>query len=148
MIDVRAAAQGPDPGGGLLAAVPGPDRGDRTRHRMEGRRRVADLVGTTVLLVVLVVEAIVASWGIVFLSLAFASCSVPGNSCNVALGGAVVHLGPVVVGLVFVVTLVVAVSRIVRRRLAWPIPVVGVTAVVVVFFACRLLADAAVTLGV
>lgn len=115
---------------------------------MSGGRRVADVAATVVLLVALALEAVVAGWAIVFLSLGFASCAAPGNSCNTALGGGVVHVGPVLVALVLVLALAVAVLRLVRRRLAWPIPVVGILAVVAVFFACRLLVDAAVTRGV
>ncbi len=56
------------------------------RHPLAGGRRVADVVASVVLLVVLALEAVVAGWAIVLLSLAFGSCNAPGNSCNVALG--------------------------------------------------------------
>lgn len=160
--DVRTAARARGPvdggtgdgaGGGSAGSsvsasgVP-PRTGREARHPLTGGRRVADVVATVVLLVVLALEALAAGWAIRLLSLQFSSCAAPGNSCNAALGGAVVSVGPVLGGVVLVLALVVALSRMVRRRLAWPIPVVGITAVVVVFFACRLLVDAAITRGI
>ena len=54
----------------------------------------------------------------------------------------------VLVGVVALIVIAWAVFRIVRRRMAWPVPLVGITAIVAVYFACRLLVDAAVTRGV
>ncbi|GGK96609.1 glucan phosphoethanolaminetransferase (alkaline phosphatase superfamily) [Curtobacterium luteum] len=141
------AARTPDPGPDV-AVVVGARTGREARHPLTGGRRVADVVATVVLLVALTLVAIVAAWAIVFLSLNFSSCSAPGNSCNAVLGGAVVYVGPVLVALVVVGAIVWSLVRLVRRRMAWAIPVVGITAVVVVFFACRLLVDAAVTRGI
>lgn len=158
MSGMDTAARTPDPGppvggaeGGLGSDRPvgsAPAAVREARHPVVGGRRVADVVATVVLLVALTLEAVVAGWAIVLLSLAFGSCDAPGNSCNAALGGAVVYAGPVLVGLVAVLAIAWAVFRVVRRRMAWPAPVVGITAIVVVFFACRLLADAAVTRGI
>lgn len=140
------AARTPDPGPDV--AVVGTRTSREARHPLTGGRRVADVVATVVLLVALTLEAIVGAWAIVLLSLGFSSCNAPGNSCNAILGGAVVYVGPVLVALVVVGAIVWSLVRLVRRRMAWPIPVVGVTAVVAVFFACRLLVDAAVTRGI
>lgn len=157
MTGTGAAARSPDPGGasvgsGGVASGPAGASAVRTgreaRHPLAGGRRVADVVASVVLLVALVLEALVAGWAIVFLSLAFGSCTAPGNSCNATLGGAVVYVGPVLVGLVALIVVAWAVFRMVRRRMAWPVPLVGITAIVVVFFACRLLVDAAVTRGI
>lgn len=111
-------------------------------------RRIADLVATIVLLAVGVVLALVAGWGIVFLSLRFQSCSVPGNQCDEALGGAVVYAGPVLVALVVVLAVVFSVFRLVRHRLAWPIALTGIVGVVAVFLGAVVLVDGAVTHGV
>ncbi|KTR04246.1 hypothetical protein NS184_12410 [Curtobacterium luteum] len=147
--DMGTAARRPDPGPPAdVVGTSSVSTGREARHPLAGGRRVADVVASAVLLVALAVEAVVAGWAIVFLSLVFGSCDAPGNSCNAALGGAVVYVGPVLVGLVALVAIVWAVSRLVRRRVAWPVPVVGITAIVVVFFACRLLVDAAVTRGI
>ncbi len=137
------AAAGPDP----LASAPA-RFGREARHPLAGRRRVADLVASTALLVVLTVEALAAGWGIKLLSLAFVSCAAPGNSCNAALGDSVVVAGPILVAVLFVATLVVSVLRLVRRRLTWPVVLVGMAAVVVVFFAAMLLVDSSVSRGI
>jgi len=91
---------------------------------------------------------VVAGGGIVFLSLAFTSCGAPGNTCDEALGGTVVYVGPVLVALVLVATLIVCVLRLVRRRLSWPFALVGIAAVVAVFFGAILLVDSAITHGI
>ncbi len=149
MTGMGTAARSPDPGPTAdVVASSSVTTGREARHPLAGGRRVADVVASVVLLVVLALEAVVAGWAIVFLSLAFGSCNAPGNSCNVALGGAVVYVGPALVGLIALVVIVWAVFRMVRRRMTWPVPVVGITAIVVVFFACRLLVDAAVTRGI
>ncbi|MGL3198194.1 MULTISPECIES: hypothetical protein [Curtobacterium] len=163
MTTMASAARSPDPGSSVDGAGSSVDgagssadgagssvapTGREARHPLTGGRRVADVVASVVLLVGLALEAVVAGWAVVFLSLAFGSCNAPGNSCNAALGGAVVYVGPVLVGLVALVAIVWAVFRMARRRVAWPVPVVGITAIVVVFFACRLLVDAAVTRGI
>lgn len=122
--------------------------GREARHPLAGGRRVADLVASVGLLVLLAAESVVAGGGIVFLSLAFSSCGAPGNSCDETLGGAVVYVGPVLVALVLVATLVVCVLRLVRRRLSWPFALVGVAAVVAVFFGAMLLVDSAITHGI
>ncbi|WP_420838826.1 DUF6264 family protein [Curtobacterium pusillum] len=122
--------------------------GREARHPLAGGRRVVDVVATIALLVLLAAESVVAGGGIVFLSLAFSSCDVPGNTCNETLGGAVVHTGPVLVALVLVATLVVCVLRLVRRRLSWPFALVGIAAVVAVFFGAILLVDSAITHGI
>ncbi|MFJ7286728.1 DUF6264 family protein [Curtobacterium sp. AB451] len=122
--------------------------GREARHPLAGGRRVADVVATVVLLVVLAAESVVAGGGIVFLSLAFSSCGAPGNSCDETLGGAVVYAGPVLVALVLVAALVVCVLRLVRRRLSWPFALVGIAAVVAVFFGAMLLVDSAISHGI
>jgi uncharacterized membrane protein YhaH (DUF805 family) len=122
--------------------------GREARHPLAGRRRVADVVATIALLVLLAAESVVAGGGIAFLSLAFSSCGAPGNSCDEAFGGAVVYAGPVLVALVLVATLVVCVMRLVRRRLSWPFALVGIAAVVAVFFGAILLVDSAITHGI
>uniref|UniRef100_A0A942T0C5 Uncharacterized protein n=1 Tax=Neobacillus citreus TaxID=2833578 RepID=A0A942T0C5_9BACI len=141
------AAAGPPSGPDPLASGPAAF-GREARHPLAGGRRVADLVASVVLLVVLTAEAVVAGWAIVFLSLAFASCGAPGNSCNEALGGAVVYTAPVIVALVLVAALVTCVLRLVHRRLAWPFAVVGMAAVVAVFFGALLLVESAVSVGI
>ena len=110
-------------------------------------RHVVDVVATVLLLALLAVEAVAAGGGIVFLSMAFHSCAAPGTTCDAGLGTGVVTVGPVVVALVFVGTVVWCVLRLVRRRLAWPLALVGIAAMVVVFFAALLLVDAAVQHG-
>lgn len=137
------AASGPDPLGSGPAAF-----GREARHPLAGRRRVVDVVATTALLVLLAAESVVAGGGIVFLSLAFGSCESPGNTCDEAFGGAVVSVGPVLVALVLVATLVVCVLRLVRRKLTWPFALVGMAAVVAVFFGAILLVDSAIAHGI
>ncbi|WP_139195310.1 hypothetical protein [Curtobacterium sp. MCBA15_001] len=106
------------------------------------------MTATIVLLAIDAVVAVVAGWGIVFLSLGFQSCSVPGNRCDETLGGAVVYAGPVLVALALVLAVVFSVLRLVRRRLAWPIAVTGLVALVVVFSGALVLVDSAITRGV
>ncbi|OIH92815.1 hypothetical protein BIU90_09975 [Curtobacterium sp. MCBA15_001] len=120
----------------------------RPRRPVLGARRVADMTATIVLLAIDAVVAVVAGWGIVFLSLGFQSCSVPGNRCDETLGGAVVYAGPVLVALALVLAVVFSVLRLVRRRLAWPIAVTGLVALVVVFSGALVLVDSAITRGV
>jgi len=147
---------GPGSGSGVGSDGAGPDPlgsgpavfGREARHPLAGGRRVADVVATTALLVLLAAESVVAGGGIVFLSLAFTSCGAPGNTCDEALGGAVVYVGPVLVALVLVATLIVCVLRLVRRRLSWPFALVGIAAVVAVFFGAILLVDSAITHGI
>ncbi|KTR52272.1 hypothetical protein NS359_06955 [Curtobacterium oceanosedimentum] len=110
-------------------------------------RHVVDVVATVLLLALLAVESVAAGGGIVFLSLAFHSCAAPGNTCDAGLGTGVVTVGPVLVALVLVGMVVGCVLRLVRRRLAWPLALVGIAAQVVVFFAALLLVDAAVQHG-
>ena len=149
-----SAASGPDPLGSGPASGPDPlgsgpaAFGREARHPLAGRRRVVDVVATTALLVLLAAESVVAGGGIVFLSLAFGSCGAPGNTCDEAFGGAVVSVGPVLVALVLVATLVVCVLRLVRRKLTWPFALVGMAAVVAVFFGAILLVDSAITHGI
>lgn len=156
-MDTPTQAEPPGPGAGAGSGVgSGPDPlgsgpaafGREARHPLAGGRRVADVVATTALLVLLAAESVVAGGGIVFLSLAFNSCSAPGNSCDEALGGTVVYVGPVLVALVLVATLIVCVLRLVRRRLSWPFALVGIAAVVAVFFGAILLVDSAITHGI
>nr|WP_220036699.1 DUF6264 family protein [Curtobacterium sp. MCPF17_001] len=128
---------GPDPVGGREA-----------RPGLRGGRRVADVVATVVLLLLGAVATVVASRGIQFMALSFGSCDAPGNRCDEGLGGTVVTLGPVVVALVFLVTLVLCVLRLVRRRLTWPVALLGLGVLVVVFVVARLLAGGAVSIGI
>ncbi|PZF56502.1 hypothetical protein DEJ23_10060 [Curtobacterium sp. MCSS17_008] len=121
--------------------------GREARLGTHGRRRVADVVATVLLLVLLAVESVAAGGGIVFLSLAFHSCAAPGNTCDVGLGSAVAYVGPMLVALVLVVTLLGCTLRLVRRRLAWPVALLGIAAQVVVFSAALLLVDSAVRHG-
>ncbi|PZE80202.1 hypothetical protein DEI91_14605 [Curtobacterium sp. MCBD17_032] len=122
------------------------DREARTgRHR---GRRVADVVTSVVLLVVGALAAVTAGWGIMLLALGFGSCDAPGNRCDEGLGAAVVTLGPVLVALVFLAAAVVCVLRLVRRRTAWPVALLGLGLVVVVFLVARLLVDGSVTIGI
>lgn len=126
----------------------GPGTGGReARPTSHGSRRVADVVATVLLLVLLIVESAAAAGGIVFLSMAFHSCAAPGNTCDAGLGSAVVSTGPVLVVLVLLGTLTGSILRLVRRRLAWPIALVGIAAQVVVFSAALLLVDSAVRHG-
>jgi len=139
----RRAAAGTAPDGSSGSAVAGREA-RRTSHE---RRRVVDVVATVLLLVLLAAESLAAAGAIVFLSMAFHSCTAPGNSCDAGLGGAVVYTGPVIVALVFVGTAVGSILRLVRRRLAWPVVLVGIAAQVVVFSAALLLVDSAVQHG-
>jgi len=134
---------GPDPLGSGPAVF-----GREARHPLAGGRRVADVVATIALLVLLAAESVAAGGGIVFLSLAFSSCEAPGNTCDEAFGGGVVSVGPVLVALVLVATLVVCVLRLVHRRLTWPVALVGMAAVVAVFFGAVLLVDSAISHGI
>lgn len=122
--------------------------GREARHPLAGGRRVADVVASVVLLTVLAAESVLAGAGIVFLSLGFTSCGAPGSRCDEALGGAVVYVGPVLVAVVLVAALLVCVLRLVRRRLTWPFALVGIAAVVAVFFGSLLLVDSAISHGV
>ncbi|RUQ09321.1 DUF6264 family protein [Curtobacterium sp. HSID17257] len=121
--------------------------GREARGAARTPRHVVDVVATVLLLALLAVEAVAAGGGIVFLSMAFHSCAAPGTTCDAGLGTGVVTVGPVIVALVFVGTVVGCVLRLVRRRLAWPLALVGIAAMVVVFFAALLLVDAAVQHG-
>ncbi|MDB6427330.1 MULTISPECIES: DUF6264 family protein [unclassified Curtobacterium] len=137
-----AAGVGSDGAVASAAAV-----GREARLAAGTHRRVADVVATVLLLVLLAVESVAVGGGIVFLSMAFHSCAAPGNTCDAGLGGGVVTVGPVLVVLVLVGTVVGCVLRLVRRRLAWPLVLVGIAAQVVVFFAALLLVDSAVQHG-
>lgn len=130
-----------------LSASSSASSGREARGTARTPRHVVDVVATVLLLALLAVEAVAAGGGIVFLSMAFHSCAAPGNTCDAGLGTGVVTVGPVVVALVFVGTVVGCVLRLVRRRLAWPLALVGIAAMVVVFFAALLLVDAAVQHG-
>ncbi|MBT1677039.1 DUF6264 family protein [Curtobacterium aurantiacum] len=142
-------APGPGAGAGLDPLGSGPARfGREARHPLAGRSRVADVVASTALLVLLTVEALAAGWGIKLMSLAFVSCAAPGNTCNETLGDSVVVVGPILVAGVLVATIAVCVLRLVRRRLTWPVVLVGMAAVVAVFFASLLLVDSSVTHGI
>lgn len=131
---------------GAVAASPAPS-GREARLAAHTHRHPADVVATVLLLVLLAVESVAAAGGIVFLSMAFHSCAAPGNTCDAGLGGGVVTVGPVLVVLVLVGTVVGCVLRLVRRRLASPLALVGIAAQVVVFSAALLLVDAAVQHG-
>jgi hypothetical protein len=122
--------------------------GREARQPLVGGRRVADMIATITVLAIATAVALAVAWGIVFLSLGFHSCSAPGNRCDESLGGVVVYAGPVVVALIVALAVVVSVLRLVRRRMAWPVAVTGLVAVVAVFFAALLLVDSAVTLGI
>lgn len=168
---MRSAPTAPDrgrrPGSGPSARVGGTDAvragavvladplgcgpatfGREARHPLAGGRRVADLVTTIALLVVLAAESVAAGAGIVFLSLAFGSCAAPGNTCDEAFGGAVVSVGPMIVAVVLVATLAACVLRLVHRRLSWPVVLVGMAGVVAVFSAAVLLVDSAISHGI
>lgn len=147
-MDARVAD--PDPPGAVQPGGSGPSgRSSReARHPLVGGRRVADMVATIALLTIATAAAVLAGWGIVFLSLAFHSCIAPGNRCDETLGGTVVYAGPIVVALVLVLTIVFSVLRLVRRRMAWPIAAVGLVAVVAAFFAALLLVDSAISHGI
>ncbi|PYY45270.1 DUF6264 family protein [Curtobacterium sp. MCBD17_023] len=123
---------------------------DGREARSGGRRgrRVADVVASVVLLVVGALAALTAGWGIMLLALGFGSCDAPGNRCDEGLGGTVVTLGPVLVALVFLVAAVVCVLRLVRRRTAWPVALLGLGLVVVVFLVARLVVGGTVTIGI
>lgn len=142
-----AGVTGPGAGSGARGASAG-GVGLEARPPSSGPRRVADVVASVVLLVLLAVEAVVAAMGILLLSLGFSSCAAPGNTCDQGLGGAVVYVGPVLVAFVSVAALVVSMVRLVKRRLTWPVPLLGAGLVVVVFFVARALADMAVTRGI
>lgn len=153
----RSGSSGHAGAAGSRPSVPGTDgprpaggasRGREARRPLVGGRRVADLVTAIALLTITTAVAVAAGWGIVFLSLAFHSCSAPGNRCDVTLGGLVVYAGPVVVALVVVLAVLFAVVRMARRRLAWPIALAGLVAVVAVFSAALLLMGSAVTHGI
>ncbi|WP_372496100.1 DUF6264 family protein [Curtobacterium flaccumfaciens] len=157
MVDARPALlmgaparqSGPAPGADPDPLGSGPSRfGREARHPLAGRSRVADVVASTALLVVLTVGALAAGWGIRLMSLAFVSCGAPGNTCNETLGDSVVVVGPIIVAAVLVATITVCVLRLVRRRLTWPVVLVGMAAIVAVFFASLLLVDSSVTHGI
>lgn len=141
------ARAGAGAGAGAGGGPDGAAVGREARRTSHGSRRVGDVVATVLLLVLLAVESVAAGGAIVFLSMAFHSCAAPGNSCDVGLGSTVVTVGPVLAGLVFVATLLGCTLRLVRRRLAWPIALVGIAAQIVVFSAALLLVDSAVQHG-
>ena len=148
-MDAPARQPGPVLGAGPDPLGSGPARfGREARHPLAGRARVADMVASIALLVVLTAEALAAGWGIKLMSLAFMSCAAPGNTCNVGLGDSAVTVGPILVAVVLVASIVVCVLRLVRRRLAWPFVLVGMAAVVAVFFGALLLVDSSVTHGI
>lgn len=122
--------------------------GRAARPGLRGGRRVADVVATVVLLLLGAVTTVVAGRGIQFMALSFGSCDAPGNRCDEGLGSTVVTLGPVVVALVFLVTLVVCVLRLVRRRLSWPVALLGLGVLVLVFVVARLLVGGSVSIGI
>lgn len=122
--------------------------GREARPGLRGGRRVADVVATVVLLLLGAVTTVVAGRGIQFMALSFGSCDAPGNRCDEGLGSTVVTLGPVVVALVFLVTLVVCVLRLVRRRLSWPVALLGLGVLVLVFVVARLLVGGSVSIGI
>ncbi|WP_420361842.1 DUF6264 family protein [Curtobacterium aetherium] len=121
--------------------------GREARGGLHGGRRVADVVATVVLLLVGALAATTAGWGIALLGLAFRSCGAPGNRCDEGLGSTVVTLGPVLVAVVFVVTVVLCVLRSVRRRTAWPVALLGLGVLAVVFLVARLVVGGTVTIG-
>ncbi|NII40194.1 hypothetical protein E9228_000813 [Curtobacterium flaccumfaciens] len=122
--------------------------GREARAGLRGGRRVADVVASVALLLIGAVTTVVAGRGIQFMALSFGSCDAPGNRCDEGLGGTVVTLGPVLVAVVFLVTLVLCVLRLVRRRLTWPVALLGLGVVVAVFVVARLLAGGAVSIGI
>ena len=122
--------------------------GREAQAGLRGGRRVADVVASVALLLIGAVTTVVAGRGIQFMALSFGSCDAPGNRCDEGLGGTVVTLGPVLVAVVFLVTLVLCVLRLVRRRLTWPVALLGLGVVVAVFVVARLLAGGAVSIGI
>ncbi|GAA1494967.1 DUF6264 family protein [Curtobacterium herbarum] len=130
------------------AAASASAAGREARPGLRGGRRVADVVTTVVVLLLGAVTTIVAGRGIQFMALSFGSCNAPGNRCDEGLGSTVVTLGPVVVALVFLVTLVLCLFRLARRRLSWPVAFLGLGVLVLVFVVARLLAGEAVSIGI
>jgi hypothetical protein len=122
--------------------------GREARAGLHGARRVGDVVATVVLLVLGAVTALVAGRGIQLLALSFGSCSAPGNRCDEGLGSTVVAFGPVLVALVFLVSVVLCVLRLVRRRVAWPVAFLGLGVLVAVFVVARLVVGGAVSIGI
>ena len=122
--------------------------GREARPGLRGGRRVVDVVATVLLLLLGAVTTVVAGRGIQFMALSFGSCDAPGNRCDEGLGSTVVTLGPVVVALAFLVTLVVCMLRLVRRRLSWPVALLGLGVLVLVFIVARLLVGGSVSIGI
>ncbi|PZE62679.1 hypothetical protein DEI83_14810 [Curtobacterium sp. MCBD17_021] len=128
--------------------TPADGDGREARTGPRGARRAADVVASVVLLVVDALAAVTAGWGISLLALGFGSCEAPGNRCDEGLGGTVVTLAPVLVALVFLATVLCCVRRLVRRRIAWPVALLGLGVLVVVFLVARLVVGGTVTIGI
>jgi hypothetical protein len=128
-------AGGANPGPDPLASGP-PGLGREARHPLVGGRRVGDLVASVLLLALQLVVAFVAGWGAVFLAFAFDSCGAGagGRTCNTELGSVAILGAPILVGVLFVAAVIVTVLRLVRRRLSWPVPMIGTVLSVGVFF--------------
>lgn len=103
--------------------------------------RVWDLVLTIVLLVGLVPSAAVASYMGVFVAFASDSC---GASCNMGLLEFAFGFGIVAPWVLLVAALVVGIVLLVRRRIAFWVPLVAAALMVVAFFVAFALAAAAV----
>lgn len=88
-----------------------------------GVRRTWDLVLTIVLLVLLIVPALIASYMAVFLVFAFDACS--SDTCNDGLGTAGFFVAMIAPWAVLVVAAVVAIVLLVRRRPAFWVPLVA-----------------------
>lgn len=129
---------GPDP----LDAVP-PSLGREARHPLAGGRRVADGVATVALLVLASLLAVAAGWGITFLAFRFDSCGATGTSCDEGLGTAVIVGGRAAVAVVLVAAIALSVVRLVRRRLAWPVPLLAMGCTVGVFVLALVLTGSA-----
>lgn len=106
-------------------------------------RRVWDLVLTIALLVGMLASAVVASLGGVFLVFVTDSCGSVGrcNDAAVTAGVLTGAVGPLVVAAVAVL---VAVVRLVRRRIAFWVPIVGSAVIVLVLGGGYLLASSGV----
>lgn len=103
-----------------------PDRDPPVRMR-----RTWDLVLTIALLVGMLAIAIVAAFGGVFLIFVTDSCGSAGRCNDVAVDAGVLTgaVGPLVVA---TVALIAAIVRLVRRRIAFWVPIVGVAVIVLV----------------
>jgi hypothetical protein len=107
--------------------------GLEARARLAGSARVADVVASVVLLIVLVLLAIGVGWAAVLMGIAFGDCN-PGQWCGVETSAvsALAATRYLLIAFVLLATAYTAV-RAARGLVTWPVPVFGIAAVLALF---------------